>query len=302
MKKKHTFLILLILAAVLFTACEGDPLANIFGVWDEKTEPADTEPETTEPETTEPETTEPETTEPETTEPETTEPETTEPETTEPEPEPEVPVGVIDYLYDPVTSTLTISGTGAMANYMFSGGGSDAPWMPYRKYITKIVILPGVTSIGDFAFYGLNALTDISIPEGVTSIGNSAFCGCFSLSTVVLPYSLTTIGDGAFYYCSSLTSVNVHAGITSVGMEAFADCRALKSILIPSKTIRIYDGANTFPSGCTIYGYTGSTAQAYATKNNKLFVALDAPETAQPEETTSSGKDGSAELPPIPAD
>ena len=81
--------------------------------------------------------------------------------------------------------TLTIGGTGAMPDY-----GSDetdkAPWLEwnesgnytYNNRIKNVVIEEGVTSIGDYAFYGCAGLTDITILESVTSIGINAFEGC----------------------------------------------------------------------------------------------------------------------------
>ena len=56
-----------------------------------------------------------------------------------------------------LTSTsgiLTISGTGAMADY---DGPDDQPWKDYRSSITKVVIGNGVTSIGNNAFTGVEA-------------------------------------------------------------------------------------------------------------------------------------------------
>lgn len=34
---KRAFLILLVLSAVLFAACEADPLENLFDIWDDET-------------------------------------------------------------------------------------------------------------------------------------------------------------------------------------------------------------------------------------------------------------------------
>jgi hypothetical protein len=72
-----------------------------------------------------------------------------------------------------VGHTLTISGTGNMADYI----SENAPWYAYLSSITSVVIESGVTSIGENAFMS-SGLTSVSIPSGVTSIGNSAFSGC----------------------------------------------------------------------------------------------------------------------------
>ena len=47
---------------------------------------------------------------------------------------------------------LTISGTGAMKNYTYK---SEMPWHKYINDIQSVVIEDGVTSIGDYAFYGI---------------------------------------------------------------------------------------------------------------------------------------------------
>ena len=58
--------------------------------------------------------------------------------------------------------TLTISGTGKMNDYSFSG----TPWYNmYRSQINSVVIEDGVTSIGDSAFWDCSSLTSIAIPD-----------------------------------------------------------------------------------------------------------------------------------------
>ena len=55
-----------------------------------------------------------------------------------------------------------------------------------------------VTSIGNSAFSGINAITQISIPASVTSIGSNAFKNCWGLTNLTLPDNLTSIGSSAF--------------------------------------------------------------------------------------------------------
>ena len=126
--------------------------------------------------------------------------------------------------------TLTISGKGAMTEWVNS---DSAPWKTYSNTINKVVIQPGVTSIGGHAFSKCKNLTSITIPEGVTSIGSDAFSGCSSLTSITIPEGVTSIGEYAFYACENLTSITIPEGVTSIGSDAFSGCSSLTSITIP---------------------------------------------------------------------
>ena len=138
---------------------------------------------------------------------------------------------------------LTISGSGDMHDYVFSG----APWYGSRSRVKSAVIAEGVTSIGDSAFYDCTSLTSVTIPGSVTSIGVQAFCNCRSLTSVTIPDSVTSIGAGAFERCESLTSVAIPDSVTSIGKCAFQDCISLTSVTIPNSVTSIGDDAF---SGC----------------------------------------------------
>lgn len=65
----------------------------------------------------------------------------------------------------------------------------------------------GVTSIGDYAFYGCSNLATVTLPEGITSIGKEAFRGCERLTAIRIPSSVQAIGRYAFYECINLATV-----------------------------------------------------------------------------------------------
>lgn len=57
--------------------------------------------------------------------------------------------------FDSGTGTLTISGSGAMSDYVFEWGESDPrPWSAYLSEIKTVVIGDSITEIGKEAFYG----------------------------------------------------------------------------------------------------------------------------------------------------
>ena len=141
--------------------------------------------------------------------------------------------------------------------------------------LTSVTISNCVTSIEDYAFSGCTSLTSIEIPSSVISIGMYTFEGCSSLVSITMHSGVTYIGCGAFYGCSSLTSITIPDSILSIEWRTFSVCDSLVSITILSKDTVIYDSADAIPEAATIYGYSGSTAEAYATKYNRKFVAID---------------------------
>ena len=135
---------------------------------------------------------------------------------------------------------LTISGTGAMADY----DSDERPWYSYAEGIETVVIESGVTSIGNDAFLNCASLTAVTIPAGVTTIGDDAFFNCSGLTSVTIPASVTNIGNYAFGGCSSLTTVTFATGskLETIDDAAFAST-GLTSIEIPASVTTIDDFA-----------------------------------------------------------
>ena len=148
-------------------------------------------------------------------------------------------------------SILTISGTGEMNNYS-NNSNSRTPWYSYRSSIASAIVENGVTSIGDYAFYGgCTGLTSVTIPNSVTSIGGGAFSGCTGLASVTIPNSVTSIGNYAFDWCSGLTSVTIGNSVTSIAYRAFRGCTGLTSVTIPNSVTSIGEHAFYGCSGLT---------------------------------------------------
>ncbi len=144
----------------------------------------------------------------------------------------------------------------------------------FNNQLTNITIPDSVASIGEKTFCR-NRLTSVTIPDSVTSIGEAAFA-YNQLTSVTIPDSVTGIGDGAFAY-NQLTSITIPDSVTGIGEMAFASNK-LSDVIIENSTAAI--GGNAFAdnqetaSSLKIHGYTGSTAQTYATADGHTFVAL----------------------------
>ncbi|MGN1202208.1 MAG: leucine-rich repeat domain-containing protein, partial [Eubacterium sp.] len=171
----------------------------------------------------------------------------------------------VTWSYDSSTTTLTITGTGVIADYGLTVV-KRAPWYSYKSNITTIIIGEGITEIGELDFYNCTALTSVSLPSTLTTIaGNSlnygafrectalesitlpqnlttieamAFRGCTALKSITLPDSLTSFGTGAFQDCTDLTTVKYGTGLTSTGSSAFKDA-GVKNIIFSSTITRI---------------------------------------------------------------
>ena len=139
------------------------------------------------------------------------------------------------------TYTLTISGSGAMEDYLMS---SNQPWCSFRKQITSVVVSPGVTSIGNLAFTWFSKLIHVDIADSVVSIGEGVFSECSSLTNITVPQSVTYIDANAFESCTNLSSITLSTNnITSIRPHTFSGCSELSSIVIPDGVTSIQLGA-----------------------------------------------------------
>ena len=138
--------------------------------------------------------------------------------------------------------TLTISGIGEMKDWDFY---LEEDWhsTKYTNAIEKVIIIEGITNIGEYAFEECSSLESITIPEGVTSIGSNVFDGCSSLTNIIIPEGVTNIEMNAFKECSSLESIEIPTSITSIGNYAFYGCSSLTNIAIPEEVRSIGEDA-----------------------------------------------------------
>ena len=172
--------------------------------------------------------------------------------------------------------TLTISGTGAMAEY---SNTSQPSWSQYKSLISDVVVSEGVTSIGNYAFSGCSALKSLTLSSSVTSIGTRAFQGCANLEAPVFPNNLNSIGDYAFFGCNGLTRVTIPASVTLIGDAAFTSCRNLIEFIVDSANMSYtaLDGILFSKNGTLLHTYPiGKTDTEYVIPSGVTEVGVRA--------------------------
>lgn len=165
------------------------------------------------------------------------------------------------------TYTLTISGTGAIADYTTNAGNANAtqPWKSYKNDITKIVIENDVSRIGNFAFNGLTSVSSLSISKSVTEIGtwsidvsginefqvesgNPSFklidgvlfsadgttliaypCGKEEVAAYTVPDGTKTISNGAFTGCK-IKELTFSDSVINVGTWMFGSNSTIEAV------------------------------------------------------------------------
>lgn len=148
----------------------------------------------------------------------------------------------LTWTFSSSSGTLTISGTGTMADF-----NRGVPWYKLLDNIQQIVIDNGVTSIGAYAFANCNGLTSITIPYGVISIGQYAFTGCGGLTSVTIPHSVTSIGEDAFSGCSGLTSLTCQsAEPPKVWYNTFTDVDKTIPLYVPKGSVQKYQASDVW--------------------------------------------------------
>ena len=177
--------------------------------------------------------------------------------------------------------------------------------------LAEINISDNVTTIVGNAFSRCPSLTEVNIPDSVTSIDIFAFGDCSGLNAInvsdnnkyyssengilfnkdktellqcpignpsekyTIPESVESIGIFAFYNCMNLEEVEIPDNVTNIENYSFINCENLYKITIENPKCKIYNGRNAISDKATIYGYKDSTANKYAEKYDRKFVALD---------------------------
>jgi len=176
--------------------------------------------------------------------------------------------------------------------------------------IESVVIPEGVRQLGSYAFEACYNLTDITFPDSLQEVGYNAFYmskwyddqpdGMVYAGRVAHRYKgdcptevtvrdgTAVIGTGAFSNCLSLTSITVPESVVEIKYNAFYNCpNLLQATILGNPYIDEdsylgyyyyeddYGERNYYQTdGFTLYGYSGTSVEAYADAEGFTFVAI----------------------------
>ena len=162
--------------------------------------------------------------------------------------------------------------------------------------------------IGDKAFYNCTSLHKLDIPDSVEIIGNMAFYENCGVTARKLPANLREIGQYAFCSTDVTDYYNAdgdnYVDITAIALPASLEkyhISALKNdfiiVMNPNMEFIVTDNKYYPVKNSYIYGYSGSTAEAFAAENkekcNIRFIAIDGMQlSTEPPQTTTPGSQG----------
>lgn len=175
--------------------------------------------------------------------------------------------------------------------------------------LQSVAVPEGISSVRAGAFANCSNLSSISLPSTLASLDRGAFSGDTNLASIsIAAGSAYTSYDGCVYtgdgrqllFCpQGKTGISIAPGTASIASGAFTGCNYLLSAVVPDAANAIESNAFsgsaiksvTIPTGVTsigsqsgwtpnvVYGYTGSTAEAWARQNNYVFESLNASST-----------------------
>ena len=132
---------------------------------------------------------------------------------------------------------VVLDGVETIAEYAF-----------YGRNVKNILLPDSLKTIGDYAFNKCSFLENFTLPDGLESIGSFAFVECNNISTLIIPDTVTSIGDNAFKSCGGLTTVKLSENLNELADSLFYQCSKLNNIVIPNSVKKI---GNSAFYGCT---------------------------------------------------
>jgi len=160
---------------------------------------------------------------------------------------------------------LTLTGVGAIPDYNglwmeeneLDGEKGYAPWADHMEQITKVVLDPEMTRIGENAFAGAENLKTVERFGKMEEIGRWAFAYT-GLESMEFPFDMKKIEPFAFQNCTQLKEVSLPYRMQTLEAGAFLNCTALQSMTIrPQTEVKVawdWQGRRYLPFSCEVEG------------------------------------------------
>ena len=113
-----------------------------------------------------------------------------------------------------------------------------SPESTIPSFIKKLTFAEGsnCSTIGGYAFYKCQSLTDVKLPNNLKTIHSFVFNDCTSLKTINLPQSLTSLDDYSFMRTGLISAdLSNCVNLTSIGSYSFSENQSLTSVILPRK-------------------------------------------------------------------
>ena len=196
---------------------------------------------------------------------------------------------------------LTVFGTGEMYDFDVQG----APWYSERANIETIKVMPGVTYVGENAFFGCASLETViyvgtadewgavQIADGNEPLASAQmrFIDCGKVGNIEWVFdrdalTLAVTGEGEMpsftsvvapwnAYKKQIVSLTVGEGITSIGSGAFSSMSALVSVSLPDSIRKI--GSSAFTSCYSIQYNEYENANYLGNASNPYLALITVP-------------------------
>lgn len=100
-------------------------------------------------------------------------------------------------------------------------------WHHYKDSTTKLTLVEGMTTIGDYTFSGFEGITELTLPESTTAVGAWAFDN-ITIPTLTVPEKVAVFEEMSFGHINELKEItfNQKAGTTVTFPEPGADTGA----------------------------------------------------------------------------
>ncbi len=170
--------------------------------------------------------------------------------------------GLPDHTASAVPPLIRIIHKQILGNFFISG----TMLIEYRGSEERVVIPDGITTIGERAFAGNEAIGRIILPDSVLEIHEEAFADCLLLQKINLPEhlqrmdksafencvklihidlpdSLEVLAESVFNRCTKLNAIHFGSALRSIDDLAFYGCSSLKNVDLPSNLESLGDMA-----------------------------------------------------------